>query len=320
VSRQVEQTYWRFAVEEAHGSSPTCERLALAVAEDPNAVRFLTALPPVKQQPNLLFAAMRWCGAPVGEPRAALAWLREHEDQVREVVLSRMTQTNEVARCAVLLPGLALLPGPLAVVEVGAAAGLCLRYDAWRYHYSGDGVDVQFGNDSPVTLACQVRGSGPVPEAVPEIAWRAGLDLAPVDVTDPDARRWLEVLVWPEHEERAARLRAALEVAQQRPVRVDEGNLTTDLDALLDQVPDGTTAVVVHSATLAYVEDDERDHFLALLERRGVHRLGAEGPSVLPALASRLPDGLDTTGRFLLSLDGRPLALVGPHGGSLDWI
>lgn len=213
------------------------------------------------------------------------------------------------------------MPEPLALIEVGSAAGLCLLYDAWRYHYSGDSVDVEFGNaGSPVTLDCQVRGAGPLPEAVPSIVWRAGLDLNPVDLTDPDARRWLEVLVWPEHEERAARLRAALGAAARMPVRVEQGSLTTDLESLLDQVPDGATPVVVHSATLAYVEDDERDTFVTLLERRGVHRLGAEGARVLPSLAARLSGDPDTTDRFLVSLDDRPLALVGPHGGFLDWL
>ena len=43
-----------------------------------------------------------------------------------EVMLARRTQTNEPARCATLLPALALLPPPLALIEVGASAGLIL--------------------------------------------------------------------------------------------------------------------------------------------------------------------------------------------------
>ncbi len=40
--------------------------------------------------------------------------------------MSKRTQTNEPGRCAVLLPLLAALPQPLALLEVGASAGLCL--------------------------------------------------------------------------------------------------------------------------------------------------------------------------------------------------
>ena len=55
--------------------------------------------------------------------------------QIREVMLSHTTQTNEPARCAVLLPLLAQLPQPLALLEVGASAGLCLLPDHYGYDY-----------------------------------------------------------------------------------------------------------------------------------------------------------------------------------------
>ena len=44
-------------------------------------------------------------------------------------MMVRSTQTNEAGRCAALLPVLALLPQPLALLEVGTSAGLCLFPD-----------------------------------------------------------------------------------------------------------------------------------------------------------------------------------------------
>jgi len=84
---------------------------------------FLGTLPVAKRQPNLLFAAARYL---LGEPAdlAALRMLaRQRRDELAGTVLARRTQTNEPARCATLLPALALLPGPLALIEVGASAG-----------------------------------------------------------------------------------------------------------------------------------------------------------------------------------------------------
>ena len=106
---------------------------------------------------------------------------------------ARATQTNEAGRCAVLLPVLAALPQPLALLEVGASAGLCLYPDRYAYRY-GDQV---LGAGEPV-LDCAATGVAP-PPARPEVVWRAGLDLNPLDVTDPADVAWLDALIWPEH-------------------------------------------------------------------------------------------------------------------------
>jgi hypothetical protein len=91
----------------------------------------LAELPHAKQQPNLLFAAMKFlCGVPDSSDQFR-SWFLERRDEVAAVMLARRTQTNEPARCATLLPLLAALPQPLALIEVGAAAGLCLLVDRY---------------------------------------------------------------------------------------------------------------------------------------------------------------------------------------------
>ena len=57
----------------------------------------------------------------------------------------------------------------------------------------------------------------PLPERVPEVAWRQGVDLNPLDVTDPDTAAWLTALVWGGHTDREERLQAALRVAAVDP-------------------------------------------------------------------------------------------------------
>ena len=118
----VARTYRRFARLEARGRSAAYEALAESVASDTALVSFIASLPPEKRQPNLLFAAARYLlGAP-----PAIGPLRELASQspaeLTQVILARRTQTNEPARCAVLLPALAQLPQPLALIEAGASA------------------------------------------------------------------------------------------------------------------------------------------------------------------------------------------------------
>src|SRR5690606_34692915 len=112
--------------------SPCFEEWALGVVGDAEVLAWLGTLPPIKRQPNLVFAAARWHGAPAPAPYAGLRRvLLEREAEVRATVLSRATQTNEVGRLATLAPVLGLVEGPLALVEVGASAGLSLFPDRY---------------------------------------------------------------------------------------------------------------------------------------------------------------------------------------------
>ena len=120
------------------------------------------SLPLAKRQPNLVLAAARWHGAAAPGPYDGLRTvLLDDWDAVRATVLSRATQTNEVGRCATLLPVLAGLPGPFALLEVGASAGLCLYPDRYSYRYPDRGdvtaLDPADG-PSPVVLECAVGG------------------------------------------------------------------------------------------------------------------------------------------------------------------
>lgn len=121
--------YRRFAAEEADGRSPLYAGLARAIADDRETIQFLLTMPAEKRQPNLLLAVVRHLfGTPEGWPQFRTL-VAQHADAVRAAMRSRSTQTNEPARCATLLPFLTRLPQPLALIEVGAAAGLCLSPD-----------------------------------------------------------------------------------------------------------------------------------------------------------------------------------------------
>lgn len=211
--------YRRFAEGEAHGRSPLYEVLAEGVAEDEAVLERLAELPEPKRQPNLFFAAYRHLfGLPAGWA-AFRARVLSDFPAIAAVMTARSTQTNEPARCAVLLPVLASLPQPLAILEVGASAGLCLLLELYGYDYGARGRIAPARADAPA-FPCLMDAATPVPATMPRIAWRAGTDLNPLDPADAEAAAWPETLVWPEQAERAARLRAALVVAATAPPRI----------------------------------------------------------------------------------------------------
>ena len=320
-STPVAEAYRAFAECEARGVSGIFEDWALGVSADPEVAALVATLPPGKRQPNLVFAAARWHGAR-GDWAGLRATLVDRWPQVRDTVLARATQTNEAGRCAVLLPFLARLPQPIALLEVGASAGLCLLPDRYSYRYHrADGSPAgacaaldPLDGPSDVVLTCEVTGVD-VPDRLPEVAWRAGIDLAPVDVADDDACAWLETLVWPEHDDRRARLRAALRVARRDRPRVVAGDAVDAVADVAADAPAGATLVVVHSAVLAYLDRAARSAFVDVVAGLPGHWISNEGALVLPQTASLA--SADPRRGFVVTVDGVPRAYADPHGRSL---
>jgi hypothetical protein len=307
--------YRRFAEVEVRPFSPSYEQLCLGVAGDTTLLARLAELPPPKRQPNLLLAAVRFLSGPVGSYPAFRDFVLTRWDDVAATMQARRTQTNEPRRCAPLLPALAALPQPLALIEVGASAGLCLYPDRYAYRYTVGDREHRIGA-SPVELRCAADAPVPLPSAVPQIAWRAGLDLNPLDVRDEEDMRWLESLIWPEQSERFELFRGAVELARADPPRLVRGDLLRDLPALAAQAPSDLTLVVFHTAVLGYVDATGRAAFTDTMRSLDATWISNEMPGLVPGT------DVDTGGvaRIVLARDQQPLALAGAHGQSVTWL
>lgn len=311
--------YRDFAVRQAAGESPCFEAWAYGVLADPEVLDLIATLPHAKRQPNLVFAAARWHGAVSSSYAGLRSTLVTRWPAVRATILSRSTQTNEVGRCATLLPLLAQLPQPLALLEVGASAGLCLYPDRYSYRYSdGTSIDPVDG-PSPVVLSCELDGPVPVPAGLPAVVWRAGIDLNPLDVNDQDAMAWLENLVWPEHADRRHRLAAAVDQVRDDPPTLVTGDLLDSVAAVAATAPPEATLVVFHSAVLAYLPQAQRQSWQALAPTLPGHWISNEGLGVLPAVAATAACPSPHDAQFALALDGQTVAWTHGHGRSLTW-
>jgi len=319
----------------AAGDSPTFESWARELADDPEVLAWVGGLPPIKQQPNLVFAAARFHGVPAPGPYAGLRdALLGDDGTLRGTILSRATQTNEVGRLATLLPAFARIHAdeqrPLALLEVGASAGLCLYPDRWSYTWRTDDGDVRLGDvtggDVP-ELVCRVKGAPgdtPLPASLPAVAWRGGIDLNPLRVDDPDDMAWLTALIWPEHDDRRARIRRAIDIAAAEPPRVRAGDLLEELPAMVEEAAAYGAVVVFHSAVIAYLEPADRDRFDTMVRRlvaEGRCRwVSNEGKGVLPSVTATGPAIPPEKPTFVLGLDGRAVAHTHGHGRSLRFV
>jgi hypothetical protein len=317
---QIAEGFQRFA-REATGRSALYVEVARAVAASPWTLDFLAAMPEAKWQPNVLLAVVRYLfGTPSGG-QEFVALVKERADEIAQTMATRSTQTNEPARCATLLPVLSRLPQPLALLEVGASAGLCLLPDYYAYDYGRRAVEpsVTCGLEPP-RFACRAGAGTPLPDRGVEVAWRAGLDLNPVDLRDDAEVRWLEALVWPGEEYRLPRLRAACDVARAVSPRVDRGDLRVDLPALAAQAPAEATLVVFHTAVLAYVRDPaDRQEFARSVADAGAVWIANEGADNIPGVAEPAESHPDPAA-FLLCVDADPVAWTDGHGTWIDWL
>lgn len=309
--------------------SPSLVAWSTAIADDIDVLAWIDTLPGLKRQPNLVFAAARWHGVPAPGPYEALrAALLDDDGTLRSTILGRSTQTNEARRSAVLLPAFAQLAdgagAPVALVEVGASAGLCLYPDRWSYRWTTPAGDVTLAGPSAHELSCTVSGPAPLPDRPLEVAWRGGIDLHPLDVTDPDAMAWLETLIWPEHDDRRATLRGAVEIARAEPPRIVAGDLLTSTEALIAEAGRHGPVIVFHTAVIAYLADDDRERFHTLMTRLvaegACHWVSNEGARVLPRVAAA--GGLDpaTSQPFVVGIDGVARAHAHGHGRELTWL
>ncbi|NNE22730.1 MAG: DUF2332 family protein, partial [Rhizobiales bacterium] len=164
--------------------------------------------------------------------RAALDAIGEADAEIVEW-LEFPPQTNEVARSAILYPGLMRVAHetglPLSLFEVGASAGLNLFPDKFLYRMS----DMVFGQPgSPVILLPQWSGALPVGPQ-PEIVSRRGCDRAPLSVADAAHRERLVAYVWPDQPDRIARVEGAIEIARPSPPRIDAADAADWVDAVI---------------------------------------------------------------------------------------
>ncbi|SKC05844.1 Uncharacterized protein conserved in bacteria [Arthrobacter sp. 49Tsu3.1M3] len=333
------QWYRHFGTIDAPGSSPCYAEWTVGIAGDAELIRRIDQWPHHKRQPLLILAAARFLGAQISPYRDFRNFLDQHWAAVSEIVLSRSTQTNEAGRCATLLPSLAQISAaesrPLALIEVGASAGLALFPDHYGYEYVPEAEDARTtlvpAGAQPGTypvLRCVTSGPVPLPAALPQVLWRAGIDLNPLDVRNPDDVAWLEALVWPEQEFRLERLRQAIAIAREHPPLLVAGDLNEQLAALAARAPEDAALVVFHSAVTAYLDAGGRARFRRTMADLAAERAAtgsrtkghtvlaqADGSTVVPEM-----DDTRLGGRFQLLQDGQPAAIAGPHGQSLEWL
>lgn len=325
-----------FAASPLHfAGSPLYSRVGQVVAGDERLLAVAAQARAGQIPSNLLFASVHYLllrdpahelaawypslgGTAEGDPGPAFtAFCLDRRAEIVALMRRRLVQTNVVKRSLVLRAGLAVVASmtrePVTLVEVGCSAGVHLRFDDYRYDFAGR----TWGRaSSPVVVSAAWRGETAAPDLdpVPDLADRVGIDLNPIDATDPDERRWLRALVWPENGAHAVLQDAALEAVARNPPRTVAGDAVEVLPQVVAEVPRGAPVVVFHSATRIHVPAGRREAFDAAIADVGRDH-------ALFHLSYEAYEGLDETSFGLtLSRDAGPGRLLAVGHGHGEWL
>ena len=245
------------------------------------------------------------------------AVLERNQGRLRDLV-ERPVQTNEVGRCAALLPGfLAVAEAtgmPLRLLEVGASAGLNLHWDRYRYLSKR----VRWGPPgSPLGICFEIEGNIDFPEIDRvAIAERRGCDAAPIDPTTAQGKIDLLAYVWPDQAGRVERLCAALAVASAHEIEIEKASAAAWVECILREPVAGSATVLFHSIVAQYLSEEE----LAAFHCR-INEAGERATAGAPLAWLRMEPAGERAEVRLTSWPGgedRLLARAGYHGTPVE--
>jgi len=252
--------------------------------------------------------------------RDALCQTLETHKPFVQNFLQHHVQTNETGRSAILLPGMieiARATGkPLALLEIGASAGLNLIWDQFSYSLG----ETPWGDSaSPVQLHLAWDGPKPDLSLRPDVLSRAGCDISPLDIYDDDMLARARAYIWPDMPDRLDRFDAAVAMAKAASVKVDQASAEDWVAQKLDSRPQGAVTVLYHSIMWQYMPQAAKDQIARLMTDHGAK---ASHDAPLAWLAFEPPEALGLPElRLTLWPDGttRRLAYCHPHGKDLKW-
>ena len=216
--------------------------------------------------------AVRTFGAdtPLSRTVAALTAMLVRHDATLLSWLDGPPQTNEVGRSGPLMLGLMAVTRafdhPIELLEIGSSAGLNLLIDRFGFDLGGMRVGRR---DGAIKIVPDWRGPPPEP-AAPRFASIRGVDIAPIDATDPDQAARLRGYVWAEKPERLERLDVAIAMLRDRPVRLEAGDAADWVEARLarPQVT-GTTRILMHSVVWQYLGTERQARIAGAMRAAG---------------------------------------------------
>ncbi|MCL1700471.1 DUF2332 domain-containing protein [Lysinibacillus sp. Bpr_S20] len=292
---KLSQQFRTFAKNECENSSPLYEHLAIKIADDDELLNIATFIPQGQPVPNLLLAGVQYLLSSSEDelvhfypsltttPKALnevypvfKAFVLSHSDELKTLFQEKLVQTNEIRRCSYLYPMMTEIyerhKKPLAFIEIGASAGLQLGMDQYNYCYNQQ-LHINNSN-SDFVLSSENRGQ-PLPASItntPVVCKRVGIDLNPIDIHNEEELRWLEALIWPEHQQRRLLLHQALPILKELDLQLVKGDAIKLIKDISKEINQDAMLVVYHTHVANQIPLELRLELLEQLKEISMER------------------------------------------------
>jgi hypothetical protein len=299
--QKMSQWFKRFSEQTA--GSPMYQYLSLQVSEDSELLNMAQDTNPKQPAPNLFFASIQFLlmqnpseelskyypsigGTFEASPQMFTCFkdfCMKSGQKISELLKTRLVQTNEVQRCALLSPAVNFVSqksgrSKIALVDVGVSGGLNFLLDRSFIQYT-DGQTLG-SEHSTLRLRCESKGNPILQGKNAEITNRIGIDLNPINLLDEKERQWNLALIWPDQLERIERFKTAIQLLKTVTIQFERGSGIEVLSQVASKISNHSLFCVMHSFTLNQFSKEDREIFENILTKisndRDVWRISLE--------------------------------------------
>lgn len=338
------KVFERFAEIECKGKSELYYRLSHEIANDELILQLCSESRERQPIPNLLFGAVHYLLLKKGDEKLTSYYpsisgkvckeipynlFRDYclrnEDDIKEILKTRIVQTNAVNRTSYLMPIISSLyqeNDDLAVIDIGTSSGLSLNYDRYKYKYEND---LSFGKGRVKIKSENRKGTLPAFKTIKYARRKIGIDQNIIDVKNINNSLWLKGLIWPDLIDRFTRIESAIdEFRMTEDIMLVKASTLSEFSEIISSVPREEKLFVYHTHVLYQFTDGERMAFRDMLHEIGKNRnfnyLAVEGGSVFDNPSYAIGDVIMELTEFR---EGerltKMLGKVDAHGQWIEW-
>jgi hypothetical protein len=303
--QKIKDRFIAFAETECKDNSALYYTLSIKIANDVALLKITTATRIGQPIPNIFFAAIHYLLLKNSEHELAKyypsiqkkqiaaipfslfkTFCTAHENEIKEIISTRIVQTNVINRCSYLMPIFSKIIAaenrPTTIIDIGTSAGLTLNFDKYEYWYN----DQKIYGDSKVINKSNILSSDiPIVFPITQHITKIGIDQNIIDPTDEDEILWLKALIWTDQLERFVAIEEALKLDELKNINFIEAKAITDFEKEILNADKTQTLIVYATHVLYQFSDRDKNEFYAMLERVGqktdFYFLSVEGIKIL---------------------------------------